>query len=130
MSYLDQPGTWSFSVAGAGAYSPGALNAHGLSPIQLLICRQENADVKVGGGYCWYSDSAGNQLQVTLMKASETVRVLVASTGKTLASKTFYGDTGCPSMVMPPADGSSTMTDTNPVGSDEGQWVDSYTNLP
>jgi hypothetical protein len=133
-SGVDDAGVWTFMVTQGSLYdeySPGDLQKNGLDPIQLVICEYDNAAIKVGGGYCWYSNSAGDQLRVTLLKESLTIRVLVASTGKTLASKTFYGGTDCPDTMERPSDGSSTMTYTNSVNGDvDGPWEDSFSNMP
>jgi len=114
------------------SYTSGVLPDDYLSgPIQLVVCEYTNTpiDTSTDGNYCWYSNSAGDQLQVTLLLESITVRVLVARTGKVLGSKTFQGENVCQSTISPPADGSSTMTDTSHANGYDA-WIAKFTKLP
>ena len=127
----DDP-AWSFTEFGndhtTTDYVPGDLAKKGMQPLQLVICEYDNAPLKVGGGYCYYS-GGGSQLQVTLFQDSETVRILVATTGKTLKSKTFIASDTCPATM--PNDGSTTGSYTNSVdGTAVGNWETSFTKLP
>jgi hypothetical protein len=131
----DDP-AWSFTEFGndhtTTDYVPGDLAKKGMSPLQLVICEYDNAPLKSGGSgdYCYYS-GGGSQLQVTLFQDSETVRILVATTGKTLESKTFIASDTCPATMARPNDGSTTTSYTNSVdGSAVGNWETSFTKLP
>jgi hypothetical protein len=63
------------------------------SPIQLVVCVGESKEVRVSscGTYRRSSDNVVGQL--VRNRLAEVVNVVVASTGKTLQSKTFYGTT-------------------------------------
>ncbi len=97
---------------------------------QLLIC--EHTDAYVPGVACgtYYSDDLSRHINVSLMKGSETVRVLEASTGKTLHAKTFYGHEVCPPSVYVPFDGSPTMTVNDSASTtDTDPWIQSFTKI-
>jgi hypothetical protein len=65
-------------------------------PIQLVVCAGAEKPVKIGGCPYTYKRTDGKVGTIIRYKQTITVRVLVASTGKTLQSKTFTGSSpGC-----------------------------------
>jgi len=71
-------------------------------PIQLVVCTNATQPVKVGGcpGVYYIRNSDKKRGTVIRYKQTITVRVIVASTGKTLQSKTFTGSSpGCASSI-------------------------------
>jgi hypothetical protein len=59
-------------------------------PIQLVVCVKEH-DVRVGSCGTYKRESDGTVGEFIQYQATEVVRVVVARTGKTLQSNTFYG---------------------------------------
>jgi hypothetical protein len=100
-------GTWSFWVRTKAddaigmssiEYHQGVLTSNGLEPVQLVVCHFDA--IKGDSIPCGvYTDPNGNSANVTLTEMSETIRVVVAQTGKTLGGKTFAGDMTCPQSV-------------------------------
>jgi hypothetical protein len=120
-------GAWDFQVYvkfNATIYAPGTLAKYGLAPIQLVVCLVEHPDIRVGS--CGYYGSGANSVKVMLYRGSNTVHIMNATTGKTLATKSFLGSTNCPDTVARPADGSASMNYTN--YADRGyDWIAAFT---
>jgi hypothetical protein len=76
------------------------------SPVQLVVCLSDK-DVKVGSCGTYTRRSDGKSGQIIRYRYSTAARVIVAGTGKTLQSKTYYGSTpACASTLSIPASGS------------------------
>jgi hypothetical protein len=62
-------------------------------PIQLVVCVSPEQQVLLESCGMYSRASDGAQGEIDLYRNFKLVRVIVAKTGKTLQSKTFYGDT-------------------------------------
>jgi len=62
-------------------------------PIQLVVCVSPEQQVLLESCGMYSRASDGAQGEIDLYRNFKLVRVVVAKTGKTLQSKTFYGDT-------------------------------------
>ena len=75
-------------------------------PIQLVVCDSLQKAVRVGSCGSYKRKSDGVVGQIVRYRYTEVVRVVIARTGKTLQSKTYYGSTpACKSTLSIPASG-------------------------
>jgi hypothetical protein len=79
------------------------------SPIQLVACVDNGSSVKVGSCGTYTRQGGGESGELIRWKSAQTVRILVAKTGKRLQSQVYYGAIlACPTdfqdMDSPPWD--------------------------
>jgi hypothetical protein len=120
---------WQFFVrtgeAGDGSssleYYPGVLYSNGLEPAQLVVCHfaAVEGDQRSCGTYT--SPDGTQTLDVSVLRMSETIRVVVAQTGKTLEEKTFEGSLNCP------YDAAQSITKSYPDSDAMNAWVRALT---
>jgi hypothetical protein len=90
------------------------------SDIQLVVCKMEKiTNLGSCGSYVPPVGPGNGAIEVNLSAASDRMRVVVASTGKTIATKTFSADKHCPRDV-----GSNETTVTNyPSATSMAGWI-------
>lgn len=105
VNYVDAAGDWAVdNDKYADSFYPINAKWHDETwpgAIQLVLCVPSDKDVKVGSCGTYKRASDGRVGQVIRYRESITVRVVVALTGKTLQSKTFYGNVPACSKSLP-----------------------------